>query len=583
MACAGSDAKPSGATHAGGGAGTSGGTGPQSGGAPSGGSSARGGSNASGGSSASGGSNGGSSGSSGASPGGAAGASGDDDFEPTYGRYGEPLSTFTLPAPTSSDGTPPAMYHDDLASEFPDVAWDELDRLYIPAGTYSTLLLGGLPARSLDHPLVITNLGGQVKIGGYAANYVSVIHGGSGWVLTGRYDPISATGDASFRGHAEGAFAHSQGTYGIFIDDAFSKDGLSGLAIGDHATDFELDTLEITRAEFAGLVVKTDDQGDATMRNVSLHDLYVHDTGSEGLYLGSTQAQPQHSFEHLQIYDNRFIRTGTEALQTGQLGEGTEIHHNVLGPGAVRWRSAFADYQDGNVQFGQRYGSSSFHHNIVVGTGDLFVELFPTVVDGDSHALGDTVTFNDNYFSDTSASGVYTHAEDTGVTIDFERNLFRGFHFNYAEVHPDATEPVQVFGVGSNSPDPHVLKDNVVDGPYPFIMWTFPSVTESGNTTASIEPVQFRDFMDPVIEQNFRLLEWWTAVATRHPDMPAVTYPAGARVVHQGVLYEALSENSGKDPADNADVWRELPPPADDARLRPDSPHAGLGIRWPPP
>jgi hypothetical protein len=32
----------------------------------------------------------------------------------------------------------------------------------------------------------------------------------------------------------------------------------------------------------------------------------------------------------------------------------------------------------------------------VVGTGDLFVELFPTPVEGDPRAAGDTVTFSDN-------------------------------------------------------------------------------------------------------------------------------------------------------------------------------------------
>src|SRR5690606_17461452 len=149
-----------------------------------------------------------------------------------------------------------------------------------------------------------------------------------------------------------------------------SKAGLSGLSIGGGASDFEIEMLEVTRAEFAGIVAKTDDDGSATMRNVRLHDTYVHDVGSEGIYFGSTQAQPQHAFEGLLVYENRFLRTGTEALQVGQLGEGCEIHHNVLGPGAIRWRSAFQRYQDGNVQFGQRYGSSSFHHNVVVGTGD---------------------------------------------------------------------------------------------------------------------------------------------------------------------------------------------------------------------
>jgi hypothetical protein len=422
-------------------------------------------------------------------------------------------------------------------------------------------------------------LGGQVKVGGLASNYVFSIGGGKNWVLTGRYDAEAQTGDEEFPGHAGGAYAHSQGTYGFLIDDAFSKEGLSGLAVGGGASDFSLEFIEVARAEFAGILVKTDNDGAATMRNVSLHDLYVHDTGSEGLYLGSTQAQPQHTFEGLRIFDNRFLRTGTEALQVGQLGPDCEVHHNVIGPAAVRWRSAFADYQDGNVQYGQRHGSSSFHHNVILGTGDLFVEFFPTLVASDPHDASDTVAFRDNYFSDTSASGVYTHAVDTGVNIVFERNFFRGFFWNYPEVYPDAELPVQVFGVGANSPDPHLLRDNIIDAPYPFVMWKFPSVTEEGNLEQTIEPVRFVDFMGEELDQNYRQLEWWTDRATRHPNSPVVTYPAGAFVVHQGTLYRALDENAEAVPSENPDLWEVLPEPADDVRLAPDSPHRGLGVR----
>jgi len=589
VACSGED----GASSGGGNGGSQSGSGP-AGNAGNAGKPSNGGSSSAGRGGTSGGTAGSTSGSSGKGGGGASGttggsgnvdgggASGTGDVgaggtpEDPMGVHGKPESTFTLPIPS---GDEPALYHPDLVGDFPDVDFATLDRLYIQAGEYRTILLGGLPERSADRPLVITNLGGQVKVGGLASNYVFSVSGGKNWVLTGRYDDESRTGDAAFRGHAGGAYAHSQGTYGFLIDDAFSKDGLSGLAVGGGASDFELEFLEIARAEFAGLVVKTDDNGTATMRNVALHDLYVHDTGSEGLYLGSTQKQPQHSFEGLRIFDNRFLRTGTEALQVGQLGSDCEIHHNVLGPGAVRWRSAFADYQDGNVQYGQRYGSSSFHHNIVIGTGDLFVEFFPTPVDGDPHAAGDTVSFHDNYFSDTSSSGVYTHADETGVTIRFEQNLFRGFYWTYPEVHPDATLPVQVFGVGSNSPNPHVLIDNVNDSPYPFLMWTFPSVTEENNVTATIERVTFRDFMGPALDENYRALEWWTPRMTRHPDMPVMTYAEGAYVVHGGVIYRARAENSEASPDQNPDLWEALPSPADDVRLSTDSPHAGLGLR----
>lgn len=505
----------------------------------------------------------------------------DPSFTPKYGRFGVPGDTFTLERPNQDY---PDLYFTDVQAKYPSVDWQKIDRLYIPAGNYKSILLGNLPARPKERPLVITNLGGQVKIGGQAGNYVFALQGGANWILTGRYDPDSKTGDAGFRGHAEGGFAHSQGTYGIFIDDAFSKVGLSGLTVGGKATDFEIDAIEVARVEFAGIVAKTDNDGSATMKNVKLHDAYIHDTGSEGIYFGSTQAPPQHAFENLHVYDNRILRTGTEALQTGQLGAGCEIDHNVLGPGAVRWRSAFAQYQDGNVQLGQRYGSTSFHHNIVIGTGDLFVEFFPAHVEADPRTPQDTVTFSDNYFSDSSSSGVYTHAEENGVTIEFERNTFRGFHFDYDEVYPDAKPPVGIFAIGAGTKNPHVLADNVTDGPYPFFAYTPPAVaTLTNNTKATVPRVQFRAFMNATLDEDYRRLEWWTEKMTLAPGSPPRAYKKGAIVVHGGVLYEALADSTGQKPDASAGVWKALPAPADDVRLAEGSPHGDRGVRWPPP
>lgn len=512
----------------------------------------------------------------GATSGGGSGAAPAPDVVIGYGVFGDAENSFTLP---EVSGELPRMAHQDVQADFPDVDWATLDRLYIPANHYGSIYLGNLPARSADRRLVITNLGGQVRIGGGGFGYNLNLQGGTNWTLTGRYDPDSETGDENFRGHVEGGYAHSQGSYGIFIDDEFSKQGLSGIYVGSGASDFEIDTVEIARAEFAGISAKTDDTGDATMRNVHLHDVYIHDVGSEGIYFGSTQKQPQHSFENLQIHDNRFLRTGTEALQVGQLGDGCEIHHNVIGPAAIRWRSAFQHYQNGNVQYGQRYGSSSFHHNIVIGAGDLFVEFFPTAVDGDPKGANDTVTFSDNYFADTSKTGVYTHADANDVTVIFENNTFTGFVDNYSEVYPDTNEPVAVFGVGSNTENPHLLRNNQFQAPWPFIRWMFDSVTEEDNSEIEVERVVFNDFMTEELDENYRGLEWWTATATLHPDEAPVVYPTGAYVMHEGLFYRAKTENQGKAPDANPSDWEALPAPADDVRLKSDSPHSGLGVR----
>src|SRR4030042_1415706 len=71
------------------------------------------------------------------------------------GGWGDPGTPFPLPEPAPGAGKP-ALYHPELAKEFTDVDWSTLDRLYIPAGEYRTILLGGLPARSADRPPAIT-------------------------------------------------------------------------------------------------------------------------------------------------------------------------------------------------------------------------------------------------------------------------------------------------------------------------------------------------------------------------------------------------------------------------------------------
>jgi len=123
-----------------------------------------------------------------------------------------------------------------------------------PGRVYPSLNLGNLPDRDASRPLVITNLGGQVKIGPHDdGNYIWSMSGGSHWVLTGRYDPESQTGDASVPGHRCGDFAESRGMYGFLSDDAFDLDAPylhMGLSISD-ISDMEIEFIEVTRSGFA--------------------------------------------------------------------------------------------------------------------------------------------------------------------------------------------------------------------------------------------------------------------------------------------------------------------------------------------
>ena len=280
-----------------------------------------------------------------------------------FGHFGPPGNTFTLPGPNANG----ELYVPDVQERFPSVDWSTLDRLYVAAGHYTLINLGNLPQRAASRPLVITNSGGQVVMRprpGSTQGYLWSMGGGAHWVLTGRYDPESGTGHADFPGHRCGAYASSRERYGFLSDDAFLSEGHMGLGIGG-AHSFEVEFIEITRAGFAGLRINRSGSGGTVppLNDIRLHDLYIHDTASEGIYFGSTQGAPTPLGSGLKVYNNRLVRTGTEALQLQNLGDGVEVHHNVIAYGALDWRDAFQQDQDHNAQAQVRGGHIRFHHN----------------------------------------------------------------------------------------------------------------------------------------------------------------------------------------------------------------------------
>ncbi|MDA8017992.1 MAG: right-handed parallel beta-helix repeat-containing protein [Thermoanaerobaculia bacterium] len=480
------------------------------------------------------------------------------------------LETFTLPLPNPGSG----IHRPDLQASFPEVDWQTLDRLYIPAGHFKYIRLGNLPIRSADNPLVISNIGGQVRVGGLGHYYTFIIGGGANWKLTGKYDGDAATGDAAFPGHDAG-YAHSQDTYGILIDDFLDTEGATCLVVGGEATDFEIEYLEIRGCNFAGMSIKTDDDGDATMANVSIHDNYIHDVKSEGFYIGSTQGEPQHTFTNLRLYNNRVIRTGTEILQVGQLGDGSEIYNNVFLLGALEWKNPFQNFQDNASQYGGRFGDISVHHNIFIGGASSMLIFFGQGRTGDIHDPADTQSIAHNYFSHGRNTGVYVHSSADGVsTYRFEGNSFRQLIFQYNEVNPGNPNHNAVFRV-FNTENPIELIDNRWDGGQVFTAGS-PSaqIVQSGNVNGPIPPVEFVDSGFPA-DFDYLRVELWTDLDY---NGAAVTYEVDDYVTHEGQLYKALAVNDGRLPPDSPDVWQLQPMPADDVRLAVNSPFQGYGL-----
>lgn len=498
------------------------------------------------------------------------------------GHFGVPSVTFTLPAGK------PIISYPDVQKSFPEVDWQKLERLYVPAGKYKTFELGNLPKRDAASPLVITNLGGQVQVGpNLGGNFIWSMGGGSNWVLTGRYDPDSKTGDAAFPGHHCGKYSNSQGTYGFLSDDAFDHSGQythMGLAIGGGATDFELEYLEVTRSGFAGIRLLNSKTGGVPeptqpMANVRVHDTYVHDVDSEGFYFGWTGEPPSHLFPNLQIYNNRIVRTGSETLQVQDLDEGSRIHHNVFAFGALHWLDNFGKYQDGCLQILVRQGKVEFDHNVSFGGAGTFLSFFSSPEAGDEAR---NVTFHDNYFADTRSLGGYLNgSSEAPSSFSFSNNYFRGLDFGYTPVDPSAKDPGVVFGINTAHHAPIDFTANTFEGSRMLLSGialngTKANISASDNVNAAVEPVAFVDSGYPDVPTSS--LSAWGAKATLAADMHDIVYAAGDLVMSDAQLYRAKIDNQGLLPAEHPEAWEKLGVPADDLRLGEASPYAGMGI-----
>ena len=510
------------------------------------------------------------------------------------GEWGVPEYTLHIPAPPLGQG----LYLIDIQDSYPNVDWNTLDRLYLEGGEYKFLRLGNLPQRSPDRPLVITNFNGQVRVGGQGHYYLFVLSGGSNWIVTGKYDPISRTGDAAFPGHRGNDYTDTRGTYGILVDDDFHNFGTgnSGITVGSKVpvgivnpptSDFEISFVEIREVGFAGMSIKTDDDGRVSMDNVYIHDNYLHDIGSEGLYIGSTQTQPQHPFNNLHIENNRILRTGTEALQIGQLGEGCEINNNVFALAAIDWKDAFQAWQDSCSQVAVRYGQSSIHHNVFIGSANSLISFFGQDV-GDLHLAGDGLAFRDNFYSTFRFLGGFMGGDADGVsTWVIERNSFRQFDFQRDEIYSGTTHPGHLIRVHTAQTNPIELTDNVFDEPTLELVnglggalnGTVGNITATGNSRGPVEPVTFNDFMGLTADVDYLLVERWSATSSRAGGAPTL-YHLGDYVMHRANLYVCIEPgtHSGKDPTSHPSTWQLMALPGDDVRLAPGSAHAGVGL-----
>lgn len=320
-------------------------------------------------------------------------------------------------------------------------------------------------------PLTFINCNGQVVIENYNLGYGLIFRNSKHFKVTG-------TGDPAFK-------------YGIKI--AGTKSGASGVGVGDLSSDSELEFLEITNTGFAGIMAKTDpkcdgsaNRGNFYMRNVLIHDNYIHDVGGEGLYIGNsfysgttancgTTVYP-HDIIGLRVYNNLVENTGWDGIQIGCASEDAEIYNNVVkGYGLTGSDAHTNGIQIGGGTTGKLYnnlvkdgkgngiivmglGNNTIYNNLVVRPGGYGVFCDDRVTQ-----KGSEIAFINNTFVEPVKGGFLTYSE---VTVNkFYNNIITGSNSNIS-FGQGATGDIQNNILGVDLTDPITGLLDMLDGGY---------------------------------------------------------------------------------------------------------------------
>lgn len=301
--------------------------------------------------------------------------------EPTPGpSTGEPLSPALPAAAPSADHRLPSDVTLVNGSAY-DIRPGDV--VCLEPGTRPFLIVDGITGRA-GAPVTFTNCAGGT----------ARIRGGETFGLVLRQSRhIRVVGSAS-----------PTDRFGLVIDGA--QRAKVGLSVDDYSSHVELAFLEIKNTTFAGLMAKTDDANAGTapgnrfvLRNLHVHDLYVHDTGGEGMYLGSTSVGPeQHLLDGLRVHDNVIVRAGWDGLQVSNATANAEVHHNVIYQGGARGRK----YHGNGLQISGNT-AGAYHHNLIVGSHASGVAVFGK---GNLRIAKNFISTSDGIFIDDRAGTV---------------------------------------------------------------------------------------------------------------------------------------------------------------------------------
>ncbi len=234
------------------------------------------------------------------------------------------------------------------------------DTISLSAGNYSQIFIQSIHG-TLDLPIIIRNLEGKVTINN-SANFGIAFHDCSHIKLLGN--------------------GCTETEYGL----AITGTNGNGISVDQKSTNIEIGHVEISHTRMSGIMVKTSPLcGDLssvrenfTLYEANIHNNYIHNTGNEGLYVGSSFYNGrilncndekilvfEHEIKGVQIFNNILERTGRNSIQVSSATESCYIYNNTIIEDSYKGISGFMN----GIQVGGGSRCDVFNNKIIDGKG----------------------------------------------------------------------------------------------------------------------------------------------------------------------------------------------------------------------
>jgi len=252
----------------------------------------------------------------------------------------------------------------------------------VNAGTYTSQIRIINVHGAEGNPVIFVNKGGQVKLISSTTNDMS--HRGI-LIMGSSHIRITGTGSDNY--------------YGFYFDGWYNAIE-AGRAVGSttsyKSTDIEIDHIESNNAGYSGIMAKTDPvvgsslsctgiyRSNFAMKNILIHDNYIHNTGGEGMYLGFTHFEKSYScptgqeqahlMDGVLIYNNLVTDTGIDGIQVGGITGDCRIFNNTILRDDTK-NDGY--YGKSGIQINPGYNCDAYNNFIKDGNGEgirLFAE-----------------------------------------------------------------------------------------------------------------------------------------------------------------------------------------------------------------